>query len=300
MKKRIFIGSSLESKGIAEALQGSLSQDFEFVLWYEDFFSLGKHYYTDLIQKIITFDYAIMIGGEDDYVKRISNQSEKIAPRDNVYLEYGLFSGILSPNKVLLLLHKNCKVASDLLGMALSKYRDSEEAVSMAISWVNKHSERDIHRALSRKDVGLMPTVGIAVGYYYNFLKPFVDKLLTCEPDKVFKLRVLVPTFVCDDVAFYKRDLMKKKKLKDELVQNYRIMVDPAAVEMLELYDVPSNILSLFKTVNYVFEISEGNTDDTLCAKVRALDDFYNNLQILVSNDYEVKSAVSLERLDEI
>ena len=92
MKKRIFIGSSLESRDLAGLLQDTLSEDFACVLWYEDFFSLENHYYTDLIQKIITSDYAIMIGGEDDFVKRISTQTEKIAPRDNVYLEYGLFS----------------------------------------------------------------------------------------------------------------------------------------------------------------------------------------------------------------
>lgn len=299
MKKRIFIGSSLESRDLAGLLQETLSNDFECVLWYEDFFSLGNHYYTDLIQKIITFDYAIMIGGEDDFVKRISTQTEKIAPRDNVYLEYGLFSGILSPNKVLLLMHENCKAASDLLGMSLSQYRDSEQAISIAKAWIEKQYNGSAYRALSRKDVGLMPTVGIAVGYYYNFLKPFLDKLSSAETDKDVRLTILVPTFVCDDVSFYKRSLIRRLGLKDDLIQNFRILVDPNEKETIHLYDIPSTILALFKTVNYVFEISEGNTEDTFCAKARALDDFYDNLQILISNDYLAKSIVSLERFDE-
>lgn len=296
MKKRIFIGSSLESKDLAFLLQSTLQNDFECVLWYEDFFSLGNHYYTDLIQKIITFDYAIMIGGADDHVTRISTGCEKIAPRDNVYLEYGLFSGVLSPKRVLLLIHENCTVASDLLGMSLSQYRDEAHALSIAKEWVEKQTGRENLRALSQKDVGILPSVGIAVGYYYNFLKPFLDRLSVAQDGEEMRLTVLVPTFVCDDVAYYNRSLMARKKLKEEIVQKFRILVDPSEKDCLSMYDIPSTVLALFKTVNYIFGISEGNTEDTLCAKLRALDDFHDNLRLLIENDYIAKRIVRLER----
>ena len=253
MKKRIFIGSSLETKDLANSIQTALQNEFECVLWYEDFFSLGNHYYTDLIQKIITFESAIMIGGEDDFVKRISNQTEKISPRDNIYLEYGLFSGILSPNKVLLLIHENCKVASDLMGMSLSQYKNDEQAVLIAKSWVDNQCVTNKQRALSRKDIGLMPTAGIAVGYYYNFIKPFLDRLTNTDIDKEIKLTLFVPNFVCDDVTYYKRDLMSKMKLKEDIIQKFRILVGPQEESILHMYDVPSTILALFKTVNYIF-----------------------------------------------
>ncbi len=299
MKKRIFIGSSLESKEVAYLLQASLQNDFECVLWYEDFFSLGNHYYTDLIQKIITFDFAIMVGGEDDLVTRISTKGEKISPRDNIYLEYGLFFGILSPAKVLLLIHENCKVASDLLGMSLSQYKNNEQAVLIAKTWIEKQQGTGKLCALSRKDVGLMPTVGIAVGYYYNFLKPFLDRLTGVQAEEEMTLKILVPTFVCDDVSHYKRALMARKKLKEEVVQNFRILIDPQEKNSLCMYDVPSTVLALFKTVNYIFGISEGNTEDTICAKKRALQDFYENLQILIANDYVARGIVRLEQYEE-
>lgn len=298
MHKRIFIGSSIESKGIAEQLLNTFRAEYECVLWYEDFFSLGNYYYTELIQKIITFDYAIMIGGRDDTVTRISTQSEKIAPRDNIYLEYGLFSGILSPNKVLLLVHESCVIASDLSGMCMPTYADAEQAVSIARAWVDSKQCTE-HRALSRKDIGLMPTAGVAVGYYYNFLRPFLDRLSANEFDKDCKLTILIPNYVCDDVVIYKRLLARSKRLKDTIVQNYRILVDPGVADSLQLYDIPSSILTLFKTVNYVFDIPEGNTEDTLRAKMRALDDFYDNLHIMIANDYLAMSMVSLERFDQ-
>lgn len=300
MKKRIFIGSSIESKEIASAIHDALQDDFECVLWYENFFSLGKHYYTDLVQKIITFDYAIMIGGEDDLVKRLSNQNEKLSPRDNVYLEYGLFSGILSPGKVLLLLHEKCTAASDLLGMSILQYKDADGAVTAALMWIDnmQHRAKGIG-SLSRKDIGLMPTVGITVGYFYNFLRPFAHKLFEMSTDREPKLLVLIPSFVCDNVEVYKTVLMKRFRLKESIVCNYRILEPIIAEDQQQMYDIPSTVLVLYKTVNYVFDLPEGDNDDTLCAKTRALDDFYDNLRILVSGDYIVKKIVTVDRLDE-
>ena len=297
MKKRIFIGSSLESKKIAELLRDELSSEFDCVLWHEGFFSLGNHYYTDLVQKIITFDLAIMIGGEDDRVIRISNNDEKTSPRDNVYLEYGLFSGILSPSKVLLLIHENCKAASDLLGMSLLQYGGEEQAVAVAKAWVNNVTEPK-GRALSRKDIGLMPTASVAVGYYYNFLKPFVEKLAESDIDREIRLTVFVPTTVSDDVSSYKKELILRKRLKEEVIQKYRILTDPRVEDALQMYDVPSTILTLFKTVNFIFGVSDGNTEDTMRAKQRALDDFYDNLSLLVADDYIARNIVRIERYD--
>ena len=57
-KKRIFIGSSVESKRIAEMLKKNLGETYEVVLWYENFFSIGQHFYKELITKIISFDFA--------------------------------------------------------------------------------------------------------------------------------------------------------------------------------------------------------------------------------------------------
>ena len=70
-------------------------------------FSIGKHFYQELITGIISFDFAVMIGGIDDFVERMPHKtSSKFSPRDNVYLEFGLFSGFLSANRVLFLIHE--------------------------------------------------------------------------------------------------------------------------------------------------------------------------------------------------
>lgn len=51
----------------------------------------------------ISFDYAIFIGGKDDYVRRESDRTHKYAARDNVYLEFGLYAGILTYLSIVIL-----------------------------------------------------------------------------------------------------------------------------------------------------------------------------------------------------
>lgn len=292
MKKRVFIGSSVESKEIAYSLQQAISDRYDCVLWYEGFFSIGNHFYSDLIQKIITFDYAVMIGGVDDFVTRISTSDQKNAPRDNIYLEYGLFSGILSPDRVLLLIDHRCVPASDLSGMSLAQYETTEQAVTYAANWLNNHPRA---QALTGKHVELLPTVGIAVGYYYNFVKPFLENL--CANQDIpsdFVLHICVPSYICDDVEYYKQELMAEKQLTEAVVTRYRILVAQEG-DTLQMYDIPSTILTLFKTVNYIFGIQDGNTEDTLYAKQKALRNFYDNIGVLISNDPRLKKHIKLE-----
>ena len=299
-KKRIFIGSSSESRELAFAVASALEDRFECVLWYEGFFTLGNHFYTDLVQKIITFDYAVMIGGDDDLVTRISTQMQKTSPRDNVYLEYGLFSGLLSPKRVLFLLNEKCLVATDLAGMSIAQYGSESDAVALVENWLSGF-ESNAMRAIGRQDVELLPTVGVAVGYFYNFIKPFVKKMKEYASENgigTAKLTVCVPDFICDDIDFYKSDMKERLGLQDVMIKNFRAVTAPEE-EGLSVWDMPNTILALFKTVDYVFGVQGGNTEDTLCAKQRALDNFYDNLLSLAASDYEVKKAVVFRRWSE-
>ena len=291
IKKRVFIGSSAESQSLAKRIQQELSCEYDCVLWYEGFFSVGDYFYADLIQKIITFDYAIMVGGVDDLVTRISTQIQKNAPRDNIYLEYGLFSGILSPSRVLLLIDQSCVPASDLAGISLAQYNSDIHAIELACSWIKN---KKAARTLTGNNIELLPTVGIAVGYYYNFLRPFIAKLLATDLPP-FVLHICIPSYICNDIEYYKQELVLQRKLTESVVENFRILVDEYCKDVLHMYDVPSTILTLFKTVDYIFCVQNGDTDDTVYAKQKALNNFYDNLNVLISNDYKIKNYISLE-----
>ena len=90
MNTRICIGSSIESVTIAEKVKSLLDGEYVCQLWCDNFFDLGQCTYHELLKKSLSFDYAIFIGGKDDYVRRGSDRTHKYAARDNVYLEFGL------------------------------------------------------------------------------------------------------------------------------------------------------------------------------------------------------------------
>lgn len=306
-KKRIFIGSSSECKPLAEMIKEVAELDFEFVTWYEDFFRLGDYVFNDLIRKAITFDFAIMLGGKDDKVTRLSTQKDKLSPRDNIYLEYGLFSGVLSPNRVLFLVHEDCEVATDLTGMTMEVYRTDEQALAKCISWIKKQVSLT-RREFSDREIELLPTVGIAVGYFHNFIKTFTDRIRNLQSvrigDKTYpietkKLIICIPDFVCSNVVDYKTDIMERKCLAEDTVEKFRVLYDPQALEQQELviYDIPSTLIAVYRTVDFIFGVSgERNTDDTLCAKQRALDNFYDNIDAMINDHFLTKRIVSVER----
>lgn len=300
-KKRIFIGSSVESKAIAEQLEKRLGERYEVVLWYENFFSIGQHFYKELITKIISFDFAIMIGGVDDFVKRMSLEpSTKYSPRDNVYLEYGLFSGFLSANRVLFLIHEDCTVASDLSGMSLAVYRSDADATSLAEKWIAQYPER--RRQFPDANVELLPIYGIAVGYYYNFLEPFI-KALYFAPKKALgvdkvRLNICIPDFIIRDPRDYQELFYQNGSLEFRTMFDFRIHADPESHDgVLRLYDVPNTLLALFKTVDSIFGITVEDTDDSICAKQRALESFGGILTSLIAQNAYVSLNSDKKRL---
>ena len=301
-KKRIFIGSAIETKGVAEQLQKKLNEKYEVVLWYEDFFSIGRHFYQELITKIITFDFAIMIGGMDDFVERMPEKLKtKYSPRDNVYLEYGLFSGFLSANRVLFLIHEQCTEASDLSGMSLARFACDADAVSIAEKWVEDYPER--RRLFPEYNVELLPVYGIAVGYYYNFVEPFIKELFSAKKEKLtynalfsvneddivydkVRLNICIPDFIIRDPKEYKNLFYQSQDIKTRFVSVYRIDADVQSTDgVLRLYDIPSTILALFKTVDSIFGIRDEDTDDSICAKQRALESFCGILTSLIAQN---------------
>ena len=87
MKKKVFIGSSSESANIAEKIKVHLQQEYDCIIWNDNFFQPNNSTYDDLQKKSIYFDFAVFVGGKDDFVMRYSNRKKKKAVRDNIYFE---------------------------------------------------------------------------------------------------------------------------------------------------------------------------------------------------------------------
>lgn len=312
-KKRIFIGSSSETKALAEKIKQRLEPAFDCVVWGEDFFGQGGYVYVDLIRKAIGFDYAILIGGTDDRVIRLSRNTEKLSPRDNIYLEYGMYSGILSTDRILFLLHEDCLVASDLAGMTLTTYKDDGAALDVCEKWINRSTSGRIFGGGSAQNIELLPTVGVAVGYFHNFLKPALEQLVTTRsftlgdkeyPIKEKRLIIAVPDYLeADDTAVkeYTSVLVEQNGLEDAFLGRYRVLIDPTDLRSgtLTLYDMPSTLLTVLKTVDYIFGVTSGlGPQDAQFAKYRAFDNFLETLEELLAGKPRLASFVEFERFN--
>jgi hypothetical protein len=122
MKPRIFLGSSLEGKALADALQVNLNYDARCTVWHQAF-PLSMNTIDTLLLGCAENDFAIFVFSNDDIVS-MRNQQYAVA-RDNVVFESGLFMGmhgkdrgfIVVPQKV-----PNLHIPTDLLGLTMADY----------------------------------------------------------------------------------------------------------------------------------------------------------------------------------
>jgi predicted nucleotide-binding protein len=91
MKPRIFIGSSVEGKGPAEALQIAFKHDARATVWHQAF-GLGGITIDTLLERFRNSDFAVFVFSPDDMARM--RESDHLVARDNVVFEAGMFMGM--------------------------------------------------------------------------------------------------------------------------------------------------------------------------------------------------------------
>ena len=122
-KPRIFIGSSVESLEIAEAILYNLEYVAEVTPWSAGIFSPSRTALDSLITGLATFDFAVFVFSPDD-VSRIRRQQVSVA-RDNVIFELGLFIGRLGKRRCFIVVPRNdpdLHLPTDLIGFTPGTY----------------------------------------------------------------------------------------------------------------------------------------------------------------------------------
>lgn len=114
----LFIGSSAEQLGVAQAIQNGLSYDSIVVnIWTNSIFRESDTSIESLLQTINESDFAALIIGADDRIE--SRGINQLAPRDNVLFELGLFMGGLGRERTFIVQPRSpeIKLPSDLYGV---------------------------------------------------------------------------------------------------------------------------------------------------------------------------------------
>ena len=125
--QNVIIFSSGKNKRVAhEIARGLDGAVCKAVVWdeffnkiYGDEYSLAKSYalFPFLIKKIPSFDYALIVAGDDDRMwKNGDGGREYVTARDNVIFELGLCAMALGEKRVIIVHHKDVRLIDDLRG----------------------------------------------------------------------------------------------------------------------------------------------------------------------------------------
>ncbi len=135
-KPRIFIGSSVESLPIADAINANLDHEFEVTLW-RNGFDLSTNTVDSLLAKALSVDFAVFIFSPDD-LSTIREQQSKVV-RDNVIFELGLFIGTIGKERCYIVKPRNTELhfPTDLLGLTTADYEPnrSDQDLSSALNF---------------------------------------------------------------------------------------------------------------------------------------------------------------------
>jgi hypothetical protein len=181
MKPSIFIGSSSEALPLAKAIQTELAASFRADLWSENLFELGEDTLNNLLRFVQCYDFAVLVLTDDDVTK--SRKHTTASPRDNVILELGMFMGALGRRRAFPIIAQAAdgppKLPSDLLGntaiflsKGLHKSLNQPQIQKELAHLITTLAERS-----NESNLQLLPSTGLAIGYFQNFVLPVCHEL---------------------------------------------------------------------------------------------------------------------------
>jgi hypothetical protein len=145
-KPRIFIGSSVESLPIADAIAENLEFDAEVTIWRSGTFKLANNALDDLITKSKSVDFSIFIFSPDDVA--MIRSREVAAVRDNVVFELGLFIGSIGKERCFIVKPRdtNLHFPSDLLGITPTDYdpNRSDDDLTSSLTYAATQIKREL------------------------------------------------------------------------------------------------------------------------------------------------------------
>lgn len=177
-------------------------------------YALNKPYalFPFLIKKIPSFDYAIIVAGDDDTVFKNGQEGEAVVTtRDNVIFELGLCSMALGEKRVVIVRHESVRLIDDLRGYdnSMESYPGDGPCLLSARNVQVKtydYSGFDDLPAISKQicdyvrqsfldysPVVVGSACSTAMGYKDNFLIPIVDRLSLLNDGFRYEVAILLP-----------------------------------------------------------------------------------------------------------
>ena len=289
MKRKMFIGSSKEGLKIAHTIKDKIESKcndwLEIVVWKEgDIFTMNDNTIDCLIKASMTYDYALLVASSDDTV--ISRKEQHAIARDNVIFEEGLFLGSLGKNRTLLVVDKTITLPSDFKGVTTIQYDKNkmDNVFDKIINAINK--TRNSH------PIKALPSAALAVGYFDNYIIPFIKK------SKSSLLTVVIPKYFQDitsEIYSYKTDNPSNRH--NRFLWRYsRPIGYKYKHKKNQFWDIPTTLQTIRKLVDLLFPHSEiGYIQEKKELINREMVCFGITLERLIEQEKICKDKVSIE-----
>ncbi|MGY2200944.1 TIR domain-containing protein [Pseudomonas gingeri] len=168
-KPRVFIASSVEGLGVANAINECLDYDVELVHW-KDSFGLSSYTIDDLMVKSKTVDFAVFVFTPDDMLA--IREQKHIVARDNVLFELGLFIGSLNRERCFIVKPRGIDMhfPTDLLGLTPADFdgNRSDGDLTQAVNAPCIKIKKEISRlGLATEDSSIIKDRSRKTGFNY-------------------------------------------------------------------------------------------------------------------------------------
>ena len=300
MKPRIFIGSSTEGLPTARFVRQSLEGDFDCVLWDDgSVFGLNVSYLDSLLKAGSMFDFGILVATKDD--KTTSRDKGFDSPRDNVVFEFGLFMGRLGKFRTLILREEGTKLPSDIDGIHTSRYSAGEnpaasDSLRKEIEIIRTH----IRQRSELPELGLLPSTGIAIGYYSNFidrvcnyLQQSQEEIIDKVPYSTFEVQIVIPKSLERDMQkraanYFKANGFTKHTFGAQGGRGViaEVAADKTQAGKLLICDMPTTLAPLHDAIAlYLQKGHVGKSEEQKLIEARELNNFLAVLKAQVSEN---------------
>ena len=174
MTLQVFIASSTEGLAVAKTVQKLLKQNLgqkaDVTLWTRKF-EFGSTYIESLEKASREADSAVLVFTPDDVTK--SRAAEKLAPRDNVVFELGLFTGSIGRKRCIVVHEERpeLKLPTDLLGVNKATFRRQKALKAALTSLCGRISEQISSMGSRRKLSPHILATQAAIRDFYDRIK---------------------------------------------------------------------------------------------------------------------------------
>ena len=274
-KPHAIVFSSGKAYAVAEAVKENLERHgFLADTWKEDFFEENNTAALNtFLKKLLCYDLAVLVLGADDLRVEATTGTTVNVPRDNVVFELGASMARMGTKKTFVIAPTEPKVTlpTYFLGLNPLTYepRKNGSLVAATGTACKKIDERfyALDEDAFHSD---LPAVGLAYGYFYNFVRPIHDSLLEPQsipnpsaqepwlPEHGYSLTVLVPAKLmnrktADSYLTSKLHTVNVQlQLKDGRDMSIYPLPRKNGKSSLHIFDIPTTLLTSEKVIGRV------------------------------------------------